>query len=57
MCLLVRDIVKSLIVRPNARLVKALQLFVEFVRGAEQGFQCCFADVTNQGLNYIGDTG
>ena len=44
---------KPSIVRRNARLIKALPVFVEFIGGPEQGLRCCFADVTNRGLNYI----
>ena len=57
MCLLVWDTVKASIVRRNARLIKALAVFVEFVGGPEQGFRCCFAAVANKGLNYVCDMG
>ena len=43
--------------RRTARLVKALPVFLEFVRGPEQGFRRCFADVNNRGLNYVCDAG
>lgn len=57
MCLLLWHTERSLIVRRNARLGKALQVFVEFVGGIKQGFQSCCTDITNWGLNYVYDTG